>query len=1039
MSSPLRRALPTGVAALFVMATLAPSSVQAQEWPAPPEHSFRTYLDEAGTAYAPLAVPVFLGLMTRPPDESQIQVPAPQKDSETGQLLLKEGVNLVRNQAFSKSSGYRIVGDGTPPQTRPDYFDTPTFEGEDRMYLGQNPRFRLLAEDPLSGVWKTWITYEGAPYILAEALTLDLNRDQSFAFKYFSVDQVGNEESVQDLLLEVDLTPPVTRVAPQGPHFRMAVGTEGALELTATDQSSGVERIVYRIDDGPETRYRKPISMKDVPPGAHVLSFRAIDRVQNAEPWQQVEFQHDNQPPELKITIGGPEFRQDGVVYVSNENPVRLVVEDEFSEIAMLRYQIDEQEWQEYTEPFLPPQEPGLHWIGAEVSDRVGNQTGYRRRVYVDGSKPTTNYRITGSYSWRGDTAYLREGAGIEFSSTDLESRVENILICINELPCEPYTEPLSFPEEENYQIQFYSVDNVHNEELPKTLSVSVDLTPQTKTSLLLSTEDQENALRAVHRKKWHLHPEHGLIGASGLEFFLRIATSPEEDADWFQMEFDPDDQDPQPLFFAEGGKESLGVSIPFTRRQFQLPIDDTAPSTSVKFLEANTSERGGTRYFSQGLALQLASVDRGREQQAGVEQILYSIDGSGYVPYGPDPVRLFFVEKPYQVSYYAVDHVGNIERPRDLEFVVDLSPPLTTQTISGSLFGTTFSSNTVIELSSSDGLSGVAGVYYAFDNQSFRTYQRPLSGKALLELPEGPHSFRYYAVDGVGNREEEKSLSFTLDHKPPAVSLQVKGAQFEAENGRTYVARSTSFSLRATERGSELLKVQYALDNSEWETYAKSFTLPEAERRHSIAYSAIDRVGNTTPSKSSDFFLDLTPPNSAHRVEGTRYVFRLDLYLNAQTQIFLSSVDGAAGVKQLFYRINQGKPQPYRKPLQIKETGPQVLSYYAVDQVGNQEAEKTFEFFLDSTPPELKVRTTPPFSLREGKYYIKSGSLIHLDTRDPHSGVRAVSYSLDGAPKSLYRQPINRIPTRGEFELKVQVEDWVDNLNEQTLQFVIE
>ena len=76
---------------------------------------------------------------------------------------------------------------------------------------------------------------------------------------------------------------------------------------------------------------------------------------------------------------------------------------------------------------------------------------------------------------------------------------------------------------------------------------------------------------------------------------------------------------------------------------------------------------------------------------------------------------------------------------------------------------------------------------------------------------------------------------------------------------------------------------------------------------------------------------------------------------------------------------------------------------------------------------------------MREGKYYIKSGSLIHLDTRDPHSGVRAVSYSLDGAPKSLYRRPINRIPTRGEFELKVQVEDWVDNLNEQTLQFVIE
>ncbi len=1024
-------------------ALLTWGSVQGQEvqWPQPPEHRPKVYVNDDGTTYAPLRQPVFLGLALQPEAEDAVSVPDPEPQEQSG-IPLKEGENKVRNLAV-KSEAYTVIGDGTPPTTQPNYPDTPSYETPERDFIGQNSQFELVAEDQLSGVWKTWASYEGKPYVPAAGLKLNLEVDGVHTFKYFSVDHVGNEEPLQDLVLVVDLTAPVTQVIPQGPHLNLAVATSGRLVLEAEDGASGVDRIRYRIDEGKEQRYRSPIEMKDVPPGAHTLYISAVDRVKNEEVWQTVPFQHDNKPPELEIKVEGREYRQDGVVYVSSSSPIRLLAEDEFSEIQSLEYNLDDGEWLNYEEPFLPPQKAGLHWIGARVSDKAENEGIYRRRVYVDGTPPTTGYRISGSSSWNDDTVIIGFNTSIFFEATDLESRVEKTMVCINDEECRPYDKPLQWDQDGDYTIRFYSIDNVENQEKPQVLLVRVDQARWADASGAgADGGDGGSAIgedgRVSHRKRWFVHEEHGLMGAAGLEFFLRLSVSPEEDAPYFQMEFDPDDQDPQPLFFGKGGSRALGVGLPGTKRLFRINIDDSDPRTTAKLENARKFQRGDTTFYSEGLILDLTARDVGKEKQSGVESVFYSIDGSGFVEY-EEPIKLFFSEKVYRVRYYALDRVGNAEKVKFLEFSIDLAPPLTTHKVDGPFFGSTLSAQTSIELRSDDGLSGVAGIYYSFDNGTEQLYRRPLTASLLRDLSEGDHLLTYYAVDAVGNKETPRKLSFSLDHKPPAVSLKVRGEQHLANNGRTYVARTTMFSLSATEKSSEVLKVLYSFDTGELESYSKSFGLPEVERRHTISFSSLDRVGNVTPRQSQDFYLDLTAPVTSHEVEGTRYLYKGELYLNAQTEIRLLASDGGAGIRETRYRINGGKQEVYKGPIRIDQTGRYELTYYSVDEVGNTEEQKSFQFIVDATDPEVAIRSTPAFRESDGKFFIKRGSLLHIDTKDPQSGVREVSYSLNGRNKRLYRRAISRLPIRGSITLDIQVDDWVNNRSTRFITFEIE
>jgi hypothetical protein len=147
----------------------------------------------------------------------------------------------------------------------------------------------------------------------------------------------------------------------------------------------------------------------------------------------------------------------------------------------------------------------------------------------------------------------------------------------------------------------------------------------------------------------------------------------------------------------------------------------------------------------------------------------------------------------------------------------------------------------------------------------------------------------------------------------------------------------------------------------------------------------------------------DMTPPKTlVHLVEyrqGRRESWE---YAPSQTTIcvpnvpsfLLFSTDEESGVDEIWWKADSGPWNRYNGEYNLSSflEGSHDLSYYAVDMVGNKEAEKTVTIIVDMTPPS--VRSLEPIGL----LVAKSGSIrFHVVADDSGSGLESVKLTLDG------------------------------------------
>ena len=93
---------------------------------------------------------------------------------------------------------------------------------------------------------------------------------------------------------------------------------------------------------------------------------------------------------------------------------------------------------------------------------------------------------------------------------------------------------------------------------------------------------------------------------------------------------------------------------------RFRILADATAPSTSISFESGLIFYRNRTYFVKSGaIATALA-----KDFMSGVSQIYISINGQDYTPMNHE--KTFAKEGEYTISLYAVDHVGNAEKPTE-------------------------------------------------------------------------------------------------------------------------------------------------------------------------------------------------------------------------------------------------------------------------------------------------------------------------------------------------------------------------------------
>lgn len=330
-----------------------------------------------------------------------------------------------------------------------------------------------------------------------------------------------------------------------------------------------------------------------------------------------------------------------------------------------------------------------------------------------------------------------------------------------------------------------------------------------------------------------------------------------------------------------------------------------------------------------------------------------------------------------------------------------------------------------VFELAALDENSGVNKIYYSINGDEFILYSK------LVNLnKEGEYSLKFYAIDNVGNKEDVGERTLIIDTTPPETELTIEGPRYnEVLSGRS------KFSLKA----SDLVGVKqtyYSIDNGDVYPYKQVIPLSQlTEGEHTINWHSVDIVGNTESTKSFTFFLDNTPPMVFEEIVGNTYMVAGKEFSSGRSQLRVVAVDNKAGVKEIYYSINNNEYKLYEKPIYLSEiTGAATIRSYAIDNVENKGISDAHgqQFSMpevDITGPNIAYSFVGNrFSLRD-TVWISPNTKVSITANDKGSGVNRIEYKLNDTQSQLYTEPFT-VSQPGMHKANSSAWDNVENLN---------
>ena len=210
----------------------------------------------------------------------------------------------------------------------------------------------------------------------------------AYAFRSLAKDRAGNVELASpgnDTWTIVDITPPTSNAVPTG-----TAGAGGwwisdvTVTLSATDATSGVERIDYRVDGGAWQTYAGPFAVSG--DGAHTVDYHGHDYAGLMETDRTLTFNIDTTPPSTTASLAGTPgdngWRRGAVT-------VTLTASDPASGPAATTYRVNGGPWQTYTGPVTVATD-GSYTMDFYTTDLAGlDETPGSVTFRIDATSPT--------------------------------------------------------------------------------------------------------------------------------------------------------------------------------------------------------------------------------------------------------------------------------------------------------------------------------------------------------------------------------------------------------------------------------------------------------------------------------------------------------------------------------------------------------------------------------------------------------------------------------------------------------------------------
>ncbi|WP_276299649.1 OmpL47-type beta-barrel domain-containing protein [Halorussus lipolyticus] len=293
-------------------------------------------------------------------------------------VRLVEAVDAHGNDGAGNRTVSAVV-DTRAPNTSATLSGTETDAG-----FSSDVTLNLTVSDALSGVSETnyrlggsgdWVPYDG---------NVTISGDGNRTVEFYSVDADGNAERRAIQNFTIDTHAPNSSVEASGDVGESGWFTSAvSVNVTATDETTGVERVEYRVDDGEWTTYDGNVTIAD--DGRHTVEYRAIDAVGNHEDNGSSSVEIDATDPETKFATNATESDYG---WYDSDVAVNLSADDATSGVSETYYRVDDDNWSVY-EGNLTITEDGNHTVEFYSVDLAGNvETNRTRTVSIDTTKP---------------------------------------------------------------------------------------------------------------------------------------------------------------------------------------------------------------------------------------------------------------------------------------------------------------------------------------------------------------------------------------------------------------------------------------------------------------------------------------------------------------------------------------------------------------------------------------------------------------------------------------------------------------------------
>lgn len=299
------------------------------------------------------------------------------------------------------------------------------------------------------------------------------------------------------------------------------------------------------------------------------------------------------------------------------------------------------------------------------------------------------------------------------------------------------------------------------------------------------------------------------------------------------------------------------------------------------------------------------------------------------------------------------------------------------------------------------------------------------------LYLPnEGLNEFYSpWAVDTTTKKEvtPKRNVIFEIytDSKPPTTKINNNITSYSKGDILLFnLDLKVWFS--AKDETSGVGDIFLSINQAPYEIYKHDTLTFEHGNVYFLQYYSADNVGNYEKIQSVKFQIDSTKPLTNLEIIGTHS----GTVVASNCKVSLKPQDAFSGTAKTYYYIDNQKSSIYTSPISVSNLseGKHTLKYFSEDNVSNKEKEKSFEFYIDKTPPMVLQEVIGDFIYIDGKAYTSGRSQIQLTAIDNKAGVDAIFYSFDFKNWIKYETPINLTNTQKDIKVYYYAVDKVGN-----------